>query len=176
MKLLTSLAGPPPIFATLVLCACASSASQPGADGGRPPWPPGTYDILASVTYRMDSETGTRTERLEHRAELLVAPDESLTFSSSSGLCHRQAPDELRRDIARGVRSFSCQDASYVFRPTGGTVGGSAFLSVQEGIRTKGPCEEWTELAGGGRACARYTWYVDYRVTRKQATLRIMRR
>jgi hypothetical protein len=141
-----------------------------------PPWPTGTYDLLASVTYRSDSETGTRTERMEHRAELTVAPDETLVLTSSSGLCGIQTPDEVQRDVTRGVRTFSCRDARYVLRPAGGTVSGSAFITVQEGIRTRGTCEQWEDTPSGGRVCRQYTWYVDLRSASKQAGLRVMKR
>jgi hypothetical protein len=137
---------------------------------------PGTYDLVATVNYRMDSELGTRTERQEHRAELIVAPDQTLSFTSTSGLCRTQTPDELQRDRARRQRSFDCQDAHFTLKPMAGSVGGTVGITVQEGIRKKGPCKRWEDTAGGQRTCAVYSWQVSYRTLNKRASLRVMGR
>jgi len=164
------------LSSAFVLAGCATAGGGKQKPWEPPPWTPGTYELVATVTYRADSELGINTDRVEHRGELIVAADQSLTFTSTSGLCRTQTPDEVQRDRARGQRSFNCQEAQYYLKPLGGSVGGKVTISVQEGIRTKGPCELWEDTPGGQRACVRYSWQVNHRVRSKQASLRVMKR
>lgn len=164
------------VVSSFVLGGCGGSAGGPKEAWEPRPWTPGTYELLASVTYQMDTETGTRVEKAEHRGELIVAPDQTLTFSSSSGTCSPQTPDEIERDRARNRKTFHCQDARFVLEPLPGTVGGSVSISVQEGIRKRGRCQQWAESTSGQRTCQVYGWQVDYQVRSKEASLRVMRR
>jgi hypothetical protein len=164
------------VIASFILCGCGGSGGSLKEPWEARPWTPGAYDLLAAVTYRMDSETGTRTERAEHRGELIVAPDQTLAFSSTSGTCSPQTADEIERDRVRNRKTFHCQDAQYILEPLPGTVGGSAHISVQEGVRKRGPCEQWVESTSGQRTCQLYSWRVDFQVRRKEASLRVMKR
>jgi hypothetical protein len=157
----------------LAVTACASHGGAPKGDGGYPPWPPGHYDLRATVSYRMDSDAGARTERAELRADLFIAPDGSLSLQSSSGLCHGRTQEEMGLDRSRGQGVFYCQDVRYILRPMGGTVGGEVLVSVSEGYRTRGACVRYEQTATGGRVCVEYRWYVDYRNTTKRASLRV---
>jgi hypothetical protein len=164
------------ISSVFVLAGCATSGGESKESWEPPPWTPGSYELVASVTYRADSELGTRTERMENRAEVIVAPDQTLSFTSTSGLCRTQTPDEIMQDRARGQRSFDCQDAHFILKPMGGSVGGTVSISVQEGIRTKGPCQTWEDTPGGQRVCVAYNWHVTYQTRSKRASLRVMAR
>lgn len=164
------------ICSVFVLVGCATSGGESKEPWEPPPWNPGTYDLVATVNYRMDSELRAQTERVEHRGELVVAPDQTLSFTSTSGLCRTQTADEIQRDRTRGQRSFHCRDAQFILKPVAGSVGGTVSITVQEGIRTKGPCTQWEDTAGGQRVCVEYSWQVIYRTRKKQASLRVMGR
>ena len=161
------------ICSVVVLGGCAMSKQRSEPAGGTSPWTPGTYDLVAAVDYRLDSESGPRTKRLENRAQLTVGREHTLSLTTTSGLCQTPTPEQLRQDRARGHRTFRCQDAHFVLKPMAGTVGGTVDISVQEGIRTRGTCKEWREAAGGQRICVEYNWHVAYRTRNKRASLRV---
>jgi hypothetical protein len=163
-----------PTLLTLPTCASHSLSSEPA--GGYPPWPEGDFDLRATVSYRMDTESSTRTERKEITAWLHIAPDGSMELQSSSGLCHTRNEDELESDRVRGVRTFPCQEAAFVLRSLGENVGGEVMVSVAEGLRTRGPCMRYTQTASGDQVCAEYRWEVNLRDTSKRASLRVVPR
>ena len=115
--------------ALALLLYLAAGASPGGAGKGEwapPPWPSGHYDLRATVSYRMDTERGTGTERMEIRADLIVGPEGSMSLQNSSGLCHEPTQAELDLDRAQGRRTFPCQNATYLLRPLGGTALGTS--------------------------------------------------
>ena len=164
------------LFTLILLSACASPGGTPKGEWVPPPWPPGHYDLRATVSYRMDTESGRRTERAETRADLYIAPDGSMNFQSSSGLCHKRTQDEIDMERSRGRRAFPCQEAYFVLRPLGETVGGEVRISVSEGFRSRGACMRYEQTATGGQICVEYRWEVDYRNTTKMASLRVTKR
>ncbi len=165
------------LAACLAVCACASHGISSNPEGGYPPWPEGDFDLRATIYIRMDTESSTRTERKEYTAELHIASDGSLELQSSSGLCHTPNEDEMEADRVRGQRSFPCQDARYLLRSLGETVGGEISVSVTEGYRTRGPCMRWRQIASTGeRVCVEYRWEVNLRRTTKRASLRVVPR
>jgi len=159
-----------------MLEGCASTGGSGGGDGGPPPWTPGEYDLRTTVSYRMDTENTTRTERRQYTGELTVKDDGSLLFISSSGLCRDPTPAELAADRGRGGRTFSCQEVRYFLQPSAGTVRGGASVTVEEGFRTRGACMRYQTTAGGDRVCVEYSWTVERRITTKTAALTVIRR
>lgn len=159
------------------LAACASHGISPASDGGYPPWPEGDFDLRATISYRMDTESSTRTERQEFTARLHIAPDGSMELQSSSGLCHALNKDEMEAERVRGFRTFPCQGARYILRPLGHTVGGEIQASLQEGYRSRGSCMRYAQVGSTGeRVCVEYRWEVHYRDATKRANLRVVPR
>ncbi|MFH1764133.1 MAG: hypothetical protein ABIF09_08080 [Gemmatimonadota bacterium] len=156
------------------LSGCASPGGTPKGEWEPPPWPMGHYQLLATVPFRMDTETAVRTEQEEFRAELDIGRDESMDFQSSSGVCSRRTEDELDQERARGHRVFSCQEATWILKPLGGTIGAEAHVSVQEGIRTRGHCNQWADTNTGARSCVAYTWFIDFKQATKRVSVRVM--
>jgi hypothetical protein len=161
---------------SFALIACASPGGTGKGEWVPPPWPQGHYDLRATVSYRMDTERRTGTDRVEIRADLIVGPEGSMSMQSSSGLCHEPTQAELDLDRARGGRTFPCQDATYHLTPLGGTVGGEVFVRVSEGYRTRGNCARYEQTAGGSRVCIEYHWDVRFRESMKRARLTVTRR
>jgi hypothetical protein len=159
------------LSAFLVATSCAS----PGGGGKGewpPPWPVGSFDLFATVSYRMDSGERIRTQRSEYRAELRIAPDQSMEFHSSSGICRPRTEAEIQVEISSGYRTFSCQEVRYSLRPIGRTLAGSASVQVSESIRRRGPCIRY-EQRTGGRVCVEYSWRVIFQNTTKRTGLRV---
>jgi hypothetical protein len=160
---------------SFALIACASPGGAGKGEWAPPPWPSGHYDLRATVSYRMDTEGGTRTERMEIRADLIVGPGGSMSLQSSSGLCRQQTQLEIDRDRVRGQMTFPCQETTYILKPLGGTVGGEVLVRVSEGYRTRGACMRYEQTAGGGRVCVQYSWEVRFRESTKRARLTVTR-
>jgi len=158
------------------LCACASPGGAPRGEPGPLSWPPGHFDLRATISYRMDTEAGRATRETETRADLYIAPDGSMNLQSSSGLCQERSQAEIDMDRSRGWRSFPCRDAVFLLRPLGEGVGGEVRVSVNEGFRRRGDCMRYEQTATGGQVCVEYRWDVDYRNTTKRAFLRVTKR
>ncbi len=161
----------------LCIILVATNCATPGGGGtGRrtpPEWPQGDFDLIAAVSYRMDSEYRIQTERIEHRAELHIAPDQSMDFRSSSGLCQPPSEAEIQMDLSYGRRTFYCQGVQYSLWPAGRTIEGEAWVPVREGIRIRGGCIR-SVRNGGRQVCVEYSWRVRLRDTRKHTVLRVL--
>ena len=159
-------------FLVLVASACSASGGPPAS--GRSPviWPAGRYDLDASVRYNEATPLEQWTATEEYFAQLTVAPDGTLTLTSSAGLCRDPNPARSRTEEPVGGRAFECGDVTYSLGPEGGTIGGRISARVRESYRVPGPCRQRATGVGGQDICIRPSWRVEYRTSIKTARLR----
>ena len=104
--------------------ACSSGGPSPGGREPSVSWTPGRYTLEATIPTADGSD--------ELTADLRVGVDGTMTLLSSFGTCLQPTPNELRRDEQRGLRTFTCGDATYVLRPTTDRVRGRVRAIVTE--------------------------------------------
>ena len=152
--------------ALIVLAVSACSAGAPASPPGPVVWPVGQYDLQASVPYTRASPVTETTEFEEYLAELTVAPDGSLTLTSSSGLCREPLRPPRRRDEDIRGQSFQCgDDVLYSLEPGSGTVRGEIRARVVETHRVPRACTR--------RGVRQTCWDIRYRTRTKTVRLRV---
>ncbi len=160
-----------------LLVLAASACSTTGAPSAPAPspliWPAGDYVLEASVRYNQATTYSESTLTEDFVAYLNVAPDGSLTLTSSSGLCRDPLDPRARREEARGRRGFECGDVTYAFGPGGGTIRGEMTAAVWETFRVPGPCKRYGTGADGRSICIEPSWRVVSQRSVKRARLRV---
>ena len=163
----------------LLLVAAAACSTT----GGGPPstdqllfWPPGRYDLQASVRYGQATTTTESTVTEVFVAQLIVTPNGSLILTSSSGTCEAPPPAEARRDASRGRKSLVCGNVTYYLWPEDGRMDGEIVASVQEQTRKLGPCREYRNGLDGRNRCRENDWVIESRTIDKRASLRVLAR
>ncbi len=163
-------------FLALVVTASACSTNQ----GGLPSpddlvyWPPGRYELEASVQYREVMSDTESTVTDVYSALLIVTPNGSLILTSSSGTCAPPRPSEARRDTSQDRRRFECGTVTYYLWPEDDRLGGEIVASVQEQTRERGRCVRYYSGLDGRDRCVECGWTVTSRTTDKPVRLKIL--
>jgi hypothetical protein len=157
----------------LAASACSANAGPPASAPSPLIWPAGEYVLEASVRYNEATPSSESTLTEDFVAYLNVAPDGSLTLTSSSGLCRDPLDPRQRREENRGRRGFECGDVTYAFGPAGGTIRGEMTARVWETFRVPGPCKRYGATVDGRTVCLEPSWRVVSRSSVKSARLRI---
>jgi hypothetical protein len=150
----------PPSAAMLIpflLEACIFSASR--KEWTPEPWPEGGFELQAS--------NGTTT----YTGNLYIAPDGSMTFSTTAGTCAERTPAEVEEDRVRNQRTFSCSGATYLIKPRGRMVQGHARMPVIRTVRGERVCVQRGERG----TCLRYDYLERTINTVENVSLRVVR-
>jgi hypothetical protein len=158
-------------FGSLAVIAvlAAGCSSSPGRSSPPEPFQPGEYLLEASVSYGSGSET--KVDR--HEAQLLVEADQTISMTSTTGLCQGPPLPEVGQDRALGLRTFVCGEARYELRPSAGTVRGDLITTVMEITRVT-ECVEYRTTAEGQRVCVRTVERTVERPIMKRARLNVI--
>lgn len=159
------------LLPTLVSACSSTGAASPETVA----WPPGRYRLEAVIEYRQDSRGGEYTARETYSADLTVGRYGAMDLRSPYGICQDPPASQVRRDVARGRRSFECGDARYFLLPGAGIVRGEIVVAVREQQRTRASCARYVAGASGERVCEEYRWQVVTRMTDKRARLDVTR-
>ncbi len=65
-----------------------------------------------------------RTLSETYEADLFLGPGGHMHLESTAGICREPDPVEVQVQLARGVRTFTCGNVSYVLRTAGSTLRG----------------------------------------------------
>ena len=152
--------------------ACSSTGGAPASPPGPVSWPIGEYALEATVEYQDDGLNRPNTAREDYFVDLAIGPGGSLALLNPPGVCRDATRPELERDEALRRRTFRCGDLTYVVEPAGSTIRGELTAIVNERIRRRGTCIEYSFLGG----CMEYQWYLNSRRTQKRARFRVVPR
>ncbi len=159
------------ILLLLPVPACSSTGGAPASPPGPVSWPTGEYALEATFEYQNDTANAWDRVRADYFAVLVIAPDGSLTFQITNGVCRDPTWSEVDRDEALRRKTFRCGDFTIVVEPAGSTIRGELTATVTERTRQRGEClAEWT----GG--CGRYRWTVNSHRTPKRVRLTVIPR
>jgi hypothetical protein len=125
-----------------VTLSCTTPSTYSTGTGAPVPWTPGRYEMEATV--------GSSISDQGFRAVLTIAPDGSMSLTSSTGLCVDPNPAAAERDQARAQRTFDCGDAAYTVRPVPAGVRGRIVASILEEYQDRIPCPT---AADANRSC-----------------------
>ncbi len=157
------------ILVTLAATGCASGGGSPEATPGPLDWPEGQFVLIGTVQYTQSSE---RTVSEMYEAGLFVGPGGHMHLESTVGICREPDPIEVQVQLARGVRTFTCGNVSYVLRTAGSTLRGEITVPYVRTVQQRGRCIRQAENG----SCLEYTvTYQEHQATAR-AHLRVQRR
>ncbi len=160
------------LFMVVAASACASTGGAPASPPGPVSWPIGEYALEATVEYQYDAVNRSNTAREDYFLDLAIGPGGSLALLNPPGVCRDPTRPEVERDEALRRRTFRCGDFTYVVEPAGSTIRGELTALVNERIRRRGTCIEYSFLGG----CMAYQWYLNSGRTLKRARFTVVPR
>jgi hypothetical protein len=123
-----------------------------------------SYDRGASLS------GGTITE--VHWLDLTIGPDDTMLVESSAGLCLNPPESDVRRAIARGLRSISCGKVRFTVEPAGSTLRGEMAVSYIRSTRKRGSCISYNAQG----VCLDYNYDIEERQATQRGSLRVQPR
>ena len=113
------------LIATLLVAGCASGG---GAPAEPEQWVPGAYVLEARVP---QVSRGARAF-IQHTADLVIAPDGTMTLTSREGLCQDPSRAQVVLDEQRRQRTYVCGSTRYELRPGAGAPRGEITAEVED--------------------------------------------
>ena len=156
----------PLLVATLVGCSGRSAELPPAPVS----WPTGVYALEATIEYRTDSSSESRTIRDHHTAVLDIGPGGVMTLVDSSGGCRGPITREAQGDEEQRGKFFRCRGSEYVLEMSDGTLGGEIAATVTERVRLQEGCSRYRI---GTTQCREYRWVVQSGIIEKRAQLTV---
>ena len=162
-----------PFLLSLVVAASACSTTQGGPPLARELvyWPPGRYQIEASIRYRQVSGDRESPVTDMYHATLIVTPNGSLVLTTPAGSCEPSLASEARRNAPPGQRRFQCADVMYFLWPENERMGGEIVTLVQEKTLVRG---RTLGTFSGDTLDRCIECVIDSRTTEKRARLRFL--
>ena len=159
------------LVALVVLAAtgCASGGGSPEATLGPLDWPEGHFSLIGIVRFYHPSGP-SQSETYE--ADLVVGPGGHMRLESTAGTCREPDPMEVQEQLARGVRTITCGNASYVLRPAGSTLRGEITVPYVQNVQERGRCLR----RGEHGICLEYNVIFQERQATARVPLRVQRR
>ena len=136
-------------------------------------WPEGHYLLDGTVEYRRDTRMAEKTVRSDFHAELDIEPGGSMSLRDSSGPCRESQTTGTPQEGASPVKTFWCNDVSFVLRPAAGTVAGEVRVWVTEAIHRQGLCSR-TGIVNGMQVCVAYDRVLSQETVDKAAVLEVL--
>ena len=124
----------------------------------------------ATIEYRTDSSSESRTTRDHLTAVLDIGPEGAMTLSDSSGECRGPIPRAAQGDEEQRGKLFRCRGSRYVLEMSDGILGGEIAATVTERVRLPEGCSRYRT---GTTQCREYRWVVQSGSIEKRAQLTV---
>lgn len=151
------------------LGGCLLGGSVPSESSDPLEWPEGIFILTATAQYTETSGQARRTSTEVYEAELSITSDSHMRLHTNAGMCRDPDRLQLEKELAQGIRTFSCGRANFVLRPAGSTVRGGISVPYIRTVRERSRCVMTDENG----TCIEYSYVERERQAMARATLRV---